>query len=100
VSDFQRSPTNQYRKRPVVIDAMQYEGDTRELPYEFGTAISRSYTGGSCFISTLEGEMECRPGDWIIKGVKGEFYPCKPDIFEATYERGDDEIEGDKAEHA
>ncbi len=41
---------------------------------------------GRMYIRTLEGEMEALPGDWIIMGVKGEFYPCKPDIFEATYE--------------
>jgi hypothetical protein len=41
------------------------------------------------FIQTLEGTMEARPGDWIIKGVQGEFHPCKPDIFEATYEAMD-----------
>jgi hypothetical protein len=40
-------------------------------------------------ISTLEGNMAADPGDWIIKGVKGEFYPCKPDIFDATYDRED-----------
>jgi hypothetical protein len=75
-----------FRKKPVVIEAVQYHGDTTDLPYDMGTAISRSYRGGSCFITTLEGEHECRPGDWIIRGVKGEFYPCKPDIFALTYE--------------
>ena len=75
-----------YRKKPVVIDAVQYDGDTGHLPYEFGHEITRSTVGGSCFISTLEGEMECRVGDWIIRGVKGEHYPCKPDIFAATYD--------------
>jgi hypothetical protein len=75
-----------YRKKPVVIDAVRYNGDTGQLPYEMGVEIVRSYKDGSCFIATLEGEMECRVGDWIIRGIKGEFYPCKPDIFEATYE--------------
>lgn len=75
-----------FRKKPIVIETVQYDGDTRKLPYEFGVAISRSIAGGSCFISTLEGEMECSVGDWIIRGVNGEFYPCKPDIFEKTYE--------------
>lgn len=75
-----------YRKKPVVIEAVQYQGCTTEIPYEFGTAITRSIEGGSCFIETLEGTHECRVGDYIIKGVKGEFYPCKPDIFAATYE--------------
>lgn len=45
-----------------------------------------SYETANLFIDTMEGEMMASPGDWIIKGVKGEFYPCKPDIFEATYE--------------
>lgn len=80
-----------YRKKPVVIEAVQYDGTTGHLPYEMGTAISRSTEGGSCFITTLEGEMECRVDDWIIKGVKGEFYPCKPDIFAATYELAEEE---------
>ena len=75
-----------FRKKPVVIEAVQYHGDTTQLPYEFGTDISRSLQGGSCFIDTREGTHECRPGDWIIRGVKGEHYPCKPDIFAATYE--------------
>lgn len=44
------------------------------------------YVGPDLAIQTLEGQMVARPGDWIIKGVKGEIYPCKPDIFEATYE--------------
>ncbi|MCB1349004.1 MAG: hypothetical protein KDK11_10290 [Maritimibacter sp.] len=43
--------------------------------------------GGSLFIGTLEGVHEARPGDWIIRGIKGELYPCKPDIFAKTYER-------------
>ena len=75
-----------FRKKPVVIEAEQYDGDTTHLSYEFGVAISRSRSGGSCFISTLDGEMKCEPGDWIIKGVAGEFYPCKPYIFAVTYD--------------
>lgn len=75
-----------YTKKPVMIRAEQYTGDTTELTYEFGRSVSRSIAGGSCFISTLEGEMECKPGDYIIEGIKGEYYPCKPDIFEATYD--------------
>ncbi len=75
-----------FRKKPVVIEAHRYEGNTDLLPYEFGVTITRSYRNGSCFLHTLEGEMECRPGDWIIIGIKGELYPCKPEIFSATYE--------------
>jgi hypothetical protein len=75
-----------YTKKPVMIRAEEYTGLTEELTYEFGRAISRSIHGGSCFISTLEGEMECKVGDYIIEGVNGEFYPCKPDIFAKTYD--------------
>lgn len=75
-----------YTKKPVRIRAEQYKGDTTELTYDFGRCITRSIAGGSCFIATLEGEMECRVGDFIIEGVNGEFYPCKPDIFEKTYD--------------
>ena len=75
-----------FRKKPVVIEAVQYLGDTTELPYEMGVTITHSLKGGSCFLHTLEGEMECQVADWIIKGVKGELYPCKPDIFAMTYE--------------
>lgn len=78
-----------FRKKPVVIEAVQYDGHTVHLPYEMGTAITRSKEGGSCFIDTKEGTMECRPNDWIIRGIKGELYPCKPDIFAATYEPAD-----------
>ena len=80
-----------YRKKPVVIDAVQYHGNnseevTRELGMEHGTHHYFTETGG-LMILTLEGEHIASVGDYIIKGVKGEFYPCKPDIFEATYER-------------
>ena len=81
---------NKFRKRPIVIEAVQYNGDTTDLPYEFGTSITRSISGGSCFIETLEGTHECKPGDWIIRGIKGGIYPCKPDIFLATYEKIDE----------
>lgn len=73
-----------FTKKPVTIEAVLFTGITTKLPYEFGTAITRS-NQDSCFISTLEGEMECKKGDWIIKGVNGEFYPCKPDVFQKTY---------------
>jgi hypothetical protein len=76
-----------FRKKPVVIEAVQYHGNVFALPDEFHGAIILFRDGGSCFIETLEGMHECRVNDWIIKGVAGEYYPCKPDIFEATYER-------------
>lgn len=80
-----------FRKKPVVIEAIQHVPET--TPAEFhaflGTFDGVSVDGKSFLIKTLEGDMRADPGDWIIKGVKGEFYPCKPDIFEATYERVD-----------
>lgn len=81
-----------FRKKPVVIDAFQVppEGETVSMAMQdflssSGRDIENTGDGG-LFIHTLEGRMEARPGDYIIKGVQGEFYPCKPDIFEATYE--------------
>lgn len=84
-----------YRKKPVVIEAMQIPSPGPEYMAE-GKALVRWLEDGNCayaihpdarvYIATLEGEMKAGPGDYIIKGVKGEFYPCKPDIFEATYE--------------
>ena len=70
-----------YRKKPVVIEATQWfkHGDHPEVKALF------AYKDGG-WIQTLEGGHVVTPGDWIITGVKGEHYPCKPDIFEATYE--------------
>jgi hypothetical protein len=92
-----------YRKRPVVIEAVQLTWKTWGDVCEFvGDVIStdnpaRSVDGFSdacgeigpyieLTIPTLEGDHVARHGDWIIRGVKGELYPCKPDIFAATYE--------------
>jgi len=81
-----------YRKRPVVIEAMQLPAvdvDATEELIDFLHQSNRdifSAGDGTVEISTLEGVMIGNPGDWIIKGIKGEYYPCKPDIFEATYE--------------
>jgi len=67
-----------YRKKPVVIEAEQW------FP---GVVIEGVIKGtADYFVNTLEGEMHVSPGDWIITGVQGDKYPCKPDIFEATYE--------------
>lgn len=84
----------QYRKKPVVIEAVQFDGLN---PTEI-----KDFVGENCeveiydnevtppvariVIHTLEGDMEVSKGDYVIKGVKGEFYPCKPDIFKQTYE--------------
>jgi hypothetical protein len=80
---------NKFRKKPVEIEAVQFNG------WNFGEINDWMFDSKgvypSCFkdsmiIKTLEGDMVANVGDYIIKGVKGEFYPCKPDIFEQTYE--------------
>jgi hypothetical protein len=79
-----------FRKRPVVIEAEQFTDDNKDRAFNFirCTCYADFDAAGkpTLRIQTLEGEMTATLGDWIIKGVKGEFYPCKPDIFEATYE--------------
>jgi hypothetical protein len=79
-----------FRKKPVVVEAWQI-GKEKTLPdFVRDTGIlwffDEELTIVEADIPTLEGTMHADPGDWIIKGVKGEFYPCKPDIFAATYE--------------
>jgi len=74
-----------FRKKPVVIEAVQYHGPNFTEMEEF-VGGDAEFRNGELLIATREGAMRASPGDWIIKGVKGEFYPCKPDIFEATYE--------------
>lgn len=83
-----------YRNKPVVIDAFEFTGEVdpviewkRSFPdYDDHHCPMSPYAGYCLSIGTLEGEMIASPGDWIIRGVAGEFYPCKPDIFSATYE--------------
>ena len=78
-----------FRKKPVVIEAMQFTDETKDMVYNFVRCnCSADFENGKPVlkIQTLEGVMTARIGDWIIKGVNGEFYPCKPDIFEKTYE--------------
>jgi len=79
-----------YRKRPVVIEAVQYDGTNNNEVIEWiksygGEAEFSAYTQ-ELLIRTLEGVMRANKGDYVIKGVHGEFYPCKPDIFNETYE--------------
>lgn len=79
-------------KKAVTIEAMQCSGHDESLDAmkwcDGGIPpFPRSGNSPLFFIHTLEGDMEVMPNDWVIKGVKGEFYPCKPDIFEMTYER-------------
>ena len=79
-----------YRKKPVVIEAVQWTGKKGNLlevtQLNTGTRIIEK-NGDSLLIPTLEGDMTASLGDWIIQGVSGEIYPCKPDIFELTYEK-------------
>jgi hypothetical protein len=75
-----------YRKKPVVIEAVRFTGNVTELIEFVGYNNVYVGNGGNPYIVTLEGDMKVSFGDFIIKGVNGEFYPCKPDIFEKTYE--------------
>jgi hypothetical protein len=76
-----------YRKKPVVIDAIQYTGIYNETVKHFLGEQSHEFDDlFGVKINTREGIMLAEPGDWIIRGIKGELYPCKPDIFDATYE--------------
>lgn len=94
-----------YRKKPVVIEAMLWtgynytesevfmgepltDGQYETASPERGNGWTHgAYSNSAKIIPTFEGEIRCQPGDWIIKGVKGEFYSCKPDIFEEIYEQ-------------
>ena len=114
------SEIKRYRKKPVVIEAVQWDGTSggastviEWVEGNEGCARYRCPPGGCtgteeghCVaIETLEGTVSASAGDFIIRGVQGEFYPCKSDIFEATYERVDDdertdsvsEVRGDEA---
>lgn len=77
-----------YRKKPRIVQAVQFTGANLEelrafVPEEFRD----NRIGRPLGIVTLEGIMHISKGDWIIRGIKGEYYPCKPDVFEATYEK-------------
>ena len=76
-----------YRKKPVVIEAILWDGyNVKEIIAFIGDTMASFDASGEMKIRTLEGTMTAQAGDYIIKGVQGEFYPCKPDIFEQTYE--------------
>ena len=96
-----------FRKKPVEVEAMHLAGSTAEMHavYQWietntqgsfdmndeaapfpDSGVSIDAATGFLVIATLEGLMQAKPGDWIIRGVHGEFYPCKSDIFEATYD--------------
>lgn len=82
-----------YRKKPVVVDAVLWD-ETHEALNQLGDLTEDAYgwvdANFQLHIETWEGIMHASKGDWIIRGIQGEFYPCKPDIFEATYERVDE----------
>ncbi|HFZ6679549.1 TPA: hypothetical protein ACJS0G_001599 [Streptococcus agalactiae] len=76
-----------FRKKPVVVEAVRWNSKNYfDIIRLTGRRDIRFFDDGSCIIPTLEGDMIAKKGDYIIKGVKGEFYPCKPDIFAETYE--------------
>lgn len=94
-----------YRKIPVMVDAVQWTGENQREMFDFLTnyektddymsasgehfIIDHNAVKGGLVIKTLEGEHIASIGDYIIRGVAGEFYPCKPEIFEKTYERAE-----------
>lgn len=83
-----------YKKKPVIIEAIQWTGKNLSEINNFMGRIAKSMVKYEIvenketllMINTLEGNMKASTGDYIIKGVNGEFYPCKPDIFDKTYE--------------
>lgn len=91
---------NKFRKKPVVIEAVQWSAKRKNFDevmnfmqcfhgnkFNYENAEEEAYKSKELHINTLEGVMTASDLDWIIKGVNGEFYPCKPDIFEKTYEK-------------
>lgn len=82
-----------YRKKPLVIEAVQWQPEIKpiDVPDWLMQEISKrphlfDMETGILTLRTREGDMQCLPGDWVIKGVKSELYPCKNEIFEMTYE--------------
>ena len=77
-----------YKKKPVIIEACVWDGTNKEelISFSKGAVSFLPVQRTHCYVKTLEGTMEANVGDYIICGVNGEFYPCKPDIFQKTYE--------------
>ena len=79
-----------FRKKPILIEARQWDGteDSQREIVNWSKGVVSGWFDNEYFLAveTLEGTMRADAGDWIIQGFKGEFYPCKPDVFEATYE--------------
>ncbi len=105
MSEVFRKPPRQFRKKPVVVEAMQWTGDWHTLKdlcawvnsyddpdddhiltYESFKLSDVSDSISRVMVNTLEGPLQVSPGDWIVMGIAGEFYACKPEIFEVTYE--------------
>lgn len=83
-----------YKKKPVTIHALQWTGDNLEEIREFvGESLEVFFFKNTIGIKTLEGTMAATAGSYIIRGVRGEFYPCQPDIFEETYYEVEDNNE-------
>ena len=81
-----------YKKKPIVIEAIQLTEDNQQEVFDFCEGKAFLTVDNTLYIPTLEGKMIGRIGDYIVKGVNGELYPCKPDIFEKTYdEYGDND---------
>ncbi len=86
------SNVKQYRKKPVVIEAIEWDGSRdawlaiEKWAFAYVDKLDSNLHNQTIQIPTLEGEMTANKGDYIIKGVANEIYPCKPDIFAATYE--------------
>lgn len=79
--------SQRFRKKPIVIEAMQLTENNRHDVGKWCKAVTMYYDGID--IKTLEGVMRANLGDWVVRGVQGEFYPVKPDIFRETYERAE-----------
>ena len=77
---------SKFRKKPVVIEAVRWDGENFDEVTLLSADGRIARRGHVLVVSTLEGDMIAGPGDWIIRGVAGEVYPCKPDIFDKTYE--------------
>ena len=76
-----------FRKKPLIVEAIQYTGNNgTKILHFINPNLPKDATAFGGTIETLEGIMQVKIGDWIIRGIKGEIYPCKPDIFEKTYE--------------
>lgn len=73
-----------FKKKPIIIEAFQYQGHVNDIPWLDIEIPRKEYD--CCYINSLEGIIRCEINDYIIKGIKGEFYACKPDIFAASYD--------------